>query len=112
MVRPQTIIRRGILLVLAAIFVLPLQVAQGQETETKRKLKSQVTPAYPEVARRMNIHGKVKLEITIGADGNVKSMRCLGGHPLLITASEDAVGKWKYEAGPKETTLIVEVNFD
>ena|SRR5271154_582521 len=112
MVRPQRFVRRGILLILAAVFALPLQVVRSQDSEGKRKVKSQVSPVYPELARRMNIHGKVKLEITIAPDGTVKGIRCLGGHPILVTPSQEAVAKWKYEAGPKETTLIVEVNFD
>jgi len=113
MVRPKALIRQADVMLLAAAFAFPIQMLRAQDSgETKRKLKSQVTPVYPEVARRMNLHGKVKLEITIAPDGSVKAVHCLGGHPLLVTASQDAVSKWKYEAGPKETTMIVEVNFE
>jgi TonB family protein len=109
----KRIVRLAVLAALAAVFVMPPQIARGQDPgDVKRKIKSQVQPTYPEIARRMNIHGKVKLEITIAPDGTVKNIRCMGGHPLLVTASQDAVAKWKYEAGPKETTLLVEVNFD
>jgi len=107
------ILRFAALTSLAAIFAVPLQTARAQESnEIKRKLKSQVQPAYPELARRMNIHGKVRLEVVVAADGSVKSVHCLGGHPLLVTASQDAVSKWKYEPAPRDTTVIVEVNFD
>jgi TonB family protein len=96
-----------------AIFAVPPQVVRGQDaSETKRKVKTQVTPSYPELARRMNVHGKVKLEVTVAADGTVKSVHAVGGHPLLVSASQDAVRNWKFETGPKETIQIIEVNFD
>ena len=75
-----------------------------------RKVKTKVTPAYPEVARQMNISGVVRLEVEIASNGSVKSVKALGGHPLLIDAAVDAVKKWKYEAGT-ETTNIVEIKF-
>ncbi len=94
-------------------FVVPPQVMRGQEaSETKRKVKTQVTPSYPELARRMNVHGKVRLEVTVAPDGTVKSIHAVGGHPLLVTASQDAVRGWKFEAAPKESIQIVEINFD
>ena len=113
MARHHSVIRLAILAALALSFAPPPQIARAQEsTEVKRKLKVQVQPVYPELARRMNIHGKVRLEVTIGADGAVKNIHCLGGHPLLGGPAQDAVRGWKYEPGPKETSVIVEVNFE
>ena len=102
-----------VLATLSAIFAFSPPPARCQETtEAKRKIKSQITPVYPDLARRLNVHGKVKLEVTVAPDGTVKSIRALGGHPVLVTASQDAVRNWKYEPGPKETIQFVEVNFD
>jgi TonB family protein len=98
---------------LAGIFLLPQTAMFGQEaTESVRKVKSQVTPSYPDLAKKMSVHGRVKLEVTIAPDGRVKSVHVLGGHPLLVGAAQTAVQQWKYEPGPKETTQIVEFNFD
>lgn len=98
---------------LCATVAFPPQVVLGQDaTQVNRKIKSQVSPAYPDLARRMNVHGKVKLQVTVAPDGSVKAIHVLGGHPILASASQDAVQKWKFETGPKETTQIVEVNFD
>ena len=105
--------RLTVLAALSAIFAFPPPPARCQETaEAKRKVKSQERPVYPDLARRMNVHGKVKLELTVAPDGTVKSVRALGGHPVLVTAARDAVRNWKFEPGPKETIQIVEVNFD
>ena len=48
--------------------------AWGQE-ELNRKVKNKVAPAYPELARRMNIAGVVKLLITVAPNGSVKDAK-------------------------------------
>jgi TonB family protein len=83
----------------------------GTTDEGKRKVKSKVTPAYPELARRMNIAGKVKIEVIISPDGHVKSTRAVGGHPLLVQVCQDAVKEWKFAPAPEESTQIVEFEF-
>jgi TonB family protein len=79
--------------------------------EGKRKIKSKTSPAYPELARRMNVSGKVKIEVIITPDGHVRSTRVLGGHPLLVQVCQDAVKEWKFFPAPEETTQIVEFDF-
>jgi TonB family protein len=79
--------------------------------EGKRKVKSKTSPVYPELARRMSVSGKVKIEVIITPDGHVRSTRVLGGHPLLVQACQDAVKEWKFFAAPEETTQIVEFDF-
>ena len=86
-------------------------LARGQE-EISRKAKSKVAPAYPELARRMNISGVVKVVITVAANGSVKDAKLIGGHPVLANAALEAVRKWRFEAGPQETTGIVVFHFD
>ena len=71
---------------------------------TDRKVKSKISPTYPELAKKMQVSGSVKLEVTVAPNGNVKSVKVIGGHPLLVDAASDAVKRWKYEAGPDETT--------
>ena len=86
--------------------------AQSSATEEgKRKIKTKVAPAYPELAKRMNVVGKVKIEVIIAPDGHVKSTRALGGHPLLVQACTDAVKEWKFVAAPEETTQVAECEF-
>jgi TonB family protein len=87
-------------------------LAQSTTDEGKRKVKSKVAPAYPELARRMNVTGKVKIEVIIAPDGHVKSARALGGHPLLVQACLDALKEWKFVATPEETIQVVEFEFN
>jgi TonB family protein len=83
----------------------------GTTDESKRKVKSKTAPVYPELARRMNVAGKVKIEVVITPDGRVKTTRVVGGHPLLVQACQDAVKEWKFVPAPEETTQIVEFEF-
>ena len=83
----------------------------GSTDESKRKVKSRVSPVYPELARRMNVAGKVKIEVVISPDGHVKTTRVVGGHPLLVQACQDAVKEWKFAPASEETTQIVEFEF-
>ena len=83
----------------------------GTTDEGKRKVKTKVAPAYPELAKRMSVTGKVKIEVVITPDGRVKSTRVIGGHPLLVQSCQDAVKEWKFMPAAQETTQIVEFDF-
>jgi TonB family protein len=83
----------------------------GSTDESKRKVKTKTAPMYPELAKRMNVSGKVKIEVVITPDGHVKSTRVVGGHPLLVQACQDAVKEWKFVAAPEESTQVVEFEF-
>jgi TonB family protein len=86
-------------------------LSQSSSEEGKRKVKTKVAPTYPELAKRMNVTGKVKIEVIITPDGRVKSTRAVGGHPLLVQACLDAVKEWKFVPSPEESTQIVEFEF-
>src|SRR6195256_1990058 len=85
-----------------------LSAQTGTTDESKRKVKTKVAPAYPELAKRMSVGGKVKIEVVITPDGHVRSTRVVGGHPLLVQACQDAVKEWKFVSASEETTLVVE----
>jgi TonB family protein len=98
--------------VITLAMVSSAALAQTAATdEAKRKVKSKTSPLYPELARRMNVSGKVKIEVIITPDGHVRSSRIIGGHPLLVQACQDSVKDWKFFPGPEETTQIIEFDF-
>ena len=88
-----------------------LSAQTGSTDESKRKIKTKVAPIYPELAKRMSVGGRVKIEVVITPDGHVRSTRVVGGHPLLVQACQDAVKEWKFLPAPEETTQIVEFSF-
>jgi TonB family protein len=91
--------------------VRPFRASGQEQGEITRKVKSKVSPVYPDIARKMNISGIVKLVVVVTPSGSVKSTKVLGGHPLLINAAEDAVKKWKFEVASEESSGVVEFSF-
>jgi TonB family protein len=75
-------------------------------------VKTRIAPTYPDLARRMNITGVVRVKITVATNGVVKDAKLVGGHPVLANAALDAIKKWRYEARNEETIGIVEFRFD
>ncbi|HWP43931.1 MAG TPA: energy transducer TonB, partial [Blastocatellia bacterium] len=74
---PQTIVRRV------------SHVLQGSAIR-------RVQPAYPILAIKTRVSGKVVVEVTIDEEGNVIDARALSGHALLKKVSVDAARGWKW----------------
>lgn len=108
--RWQRMLAVGVLLI-SGVATTGFSKAWAQETGT-RKAKAKVMPKYPELARRMKITGLVKVQATVAPNGAVKEMKVIGGHPVLASAVLEAVQKWRFEAGPQETTEGLEFRFD
>ncbi len=104
----------AILTLLFALFVIVCakpSFAQ-EDSESKRKVTSKVMPDYPEMARRMSLKGVVKVDVTVGSNGLVKTVEVKGGHPVLVQAALAAVKKWKWEPATHDTREPVEVKFN
>jgi TonB family protein len=88
-------------------------MAQNQQpsAEVLRRIVRKTLPIYPEIAKKMNLSGTVRVIAAVAPDGEVKSVEPLGGSPVLLKAAEDAVTKWKFAAGP-ESKEIVELHFN
>jgi TonB family protein len=84
---------------------------QSSSEEGKRKVKNRVNPQYSDLARKMSISGKVRIEVVIAPDGHVKSSKPIGGHPVLVQSCLDAVKDWRFESAPEETTEVLEFEF-
>jgi bla regulator protein blaR1 len=52
---------------------------------------------YPEAARKKNIQGTVTLDVVVGADGKVKSVKVADGPKQLTKAAANAVKEWQYQ---------------
>jgi TonB family protein len=117
-------LRNGGVAVLAAILammasgeVLKVQGQSQNQTEDSqneivRRAKTRVPPIYPDLARKMNLTGTVKIAVVIAPNGTVKEAKIVGGHPLLAGAALDAVKKWRFEPASVETSGVVDVKFD
>jgi len=81
----------------------------------EKLLIHRVEPMFPEEARRANMEGIIALDIVVGRDGSVVSMRPLNGPDVLARSAMDALRWWKFEpyrvngeATAAETTVAVE----
>jgi protein TonB len=100
---------RGKVYILAVAMCFAMAVAaSGQEG---RKAISKTMPRYPDIAKRMNLVGTVKVEALIGPDGKVKNVNVVGGHPILVSATVDAVKEWRYEPSKSETVATLSFDF-
>jgi len=63
----------------------------------ERRLQHRVEPQYPADAITARRAGDVTVEIVVGSDGSVVSLRIVKGDPLLADAAASAVRKWRYD---------------
>jgi TonB family protein len=100
------------LLAVAAIAVGAALRAQDATGEMTRRVKSKIPAVYPELARKMNLAGTVKVQVVVAPNGTVKEAKVVGGHPVLANAALDAVRKWRFEPAAVENTGIVDFKFE
>ncbi len=86
-------------------------LAQETQVENTRKIVSRAIPVYPELARRMNLEGNVRLLVTVAPNGIVKSVHTIGGNPVLVKAAEDSVYKYRWIPANEESKELVEMRF-
>jgi len=100
-------------LLLFSVCFRPMVQAQTQEgpNATDRKIVRKTLPVYPEVARRMNLSGTVKVIAVVAPDGKVTTVQPVGGSPVLLQSAQDAVSKWKFAPASGESKESIELHF-
>jgi TonB family protein len=93
------------------LVIIPFTWCKPTSAQDGRKVKISVQPAYPELAKKNKIQGLARLQVVIAPDGAVKDIKVLGGNPVLVEASVEAVKKWRYEPASGETTAILKFEF-
>jgi protein TonB len=103
----------------------PASPTGGSAADSRPKSGGQIQQAvliyrkdaeYPKIAKQTGAKGVVTLNATIGADGNIKKVKVVSGHPMLTAAAMDAVKQWRYKptllnGQPVETETEVKINF-
>ena len=104
-----------LLTILAIAAAAPISV-HGQQPpsneELIRRARNKIQPGYPDLARRMNISGIVKVEVVVAPNGIVREARVVGGHPVLASAALDAAKKWRFEPASVESSGVIEFKFE
>jgi TonB family protein len=99
-----------VLIVFSFGFIGRAQTSQSSNSEAARKIVRKVDPRYPDLARKLNLGGTVKVVAVVASDGNVKKVEPLGGSPLLVQAAQSAISQWKFSPG-EESRETVELHF-
>ncbi|MGB9205733.1 MAG: energy transducer TonB [Terriglobales bacterium] len=98
-------------LFLGVVVFSPSFVLPQDQPDAKRKVVSKVVPVYPELARKMQLSGIVRVEAVVAPNGKLKLTTVIGGSPVLAAAAVDAIEKWKWAPAPQESKEIIELNF-
>ncbi len=82
----------------------------------ERRILHQVTPEYPEFARKAGAQGTVVLDTVVNVEGAVTQVKFVSGPEVLSQAAMDAVRWWRYEpyfvnGQPATVETTVAVNF-
>lgn len=92
---------------------LGVSLAQSQDnSKLERKIVQQTKPRYPQIARKMNLAGTVKVVAVVAPDGKVTAVQPMGGSPVLLQAAQDAVSRWKFAPAGSESRQVVELHFN
>ena len=91
----------------------------GDDGVTDPRVVRQVAPAYPIEAMRAGVHGVVRLEAIVGADGSVEDVRVVQSLDRVHGLDAEAVRaarEWRFEAGLKDgapvpVALTIEMTF-
>ena len=90
---------------------LPSQAGEVLDVGS-RHVRHYVRPMLPEIARKMNLRGAVKLEVEIAPDGRVTTVKALGGHPLLVDGASQAVKSWQFDITTQPTVGELTIVFE
>ena len=101
-------IHAGSLLLLMAGFIV---VGVSPAQESSRRVVARSAPTYPELAKKMHLSGKVKIEVEVNPGGSVTSAKMVGGNPVFETSAIQAVKQWKFETAQGATKGVITVEF-
>ena len=95
--------------VLLAFLMLP-GISPAQEVT--RKVMARTAPTYPEMAKKMHLSGKVRVEVVVAPNGSVTSAKLIGGSPVFEKSAVDAVKQWRFEPADHENKGIIVLEFE
>jgi TonB family protein len=88
----------------------PTSVAQ-KASKSDRKVIVITKPDYPDILRRAQVGGVVRLKATVLPNGTVTNVEVLGGNPILAENAAAAVKRWKYAPAASQTIEDVSLSF-
>ncbi len=102
----------GATLLLALLITAFAPASQAQRVSlSDRKVLVSSKPEYPEILKRAQVGGLVRLKATVLANGTVSKVDVLGGNPILAENAVTAVMKWKFAPAASQTVESIDLSF-
>jgi TonB family protein len=86
-------------------------VAACLAQQPARKVTARTAPTYPDLAKKMHLCGKVKMEVVVDPAGAVTSAKMIGGNPVFESSAIEAVKQWKFEPAQITSKTVVVMEF-
>ena len=91
--------------------MVALVVVASPAQESSRHVVSRAAPVYPELAKKMHLAGKVKVEVEVNPAGAVTSAKMVGGNPVFETSAINAVRQWRFEPSQSASKGVITLEF-
>jgi TonB family protein len=75
------------------------------------RIESFAIPSYPDAARRAQKQGVVSATLVLTPEGTVQDVRIQSGGPVLASAAETALRRWRFKAAGHQESIPVSVKF-
>lgn len=101
--------RRSLYVAVLCLLAMPLDAFAQEHVSSGRLMRHQIQSdfvEYPAAARAAHVQGTVVLQIQVGADGKVKSIKTISGPPMLIQAAKDCVKQRRYRPFEKNGSPV------
>jgi hypothetical protein len=102
-----------IVTVLSAVVATSSAGRVGASVESSEELTvvAAVVPVYGAIARTAHVGGEATAEVVVDSKGTVKSVKTLGGHPLIASTAKEAAKHWvftpsKDASADRKATLV------
>ncbi|MDA0746646.1 MAG: energy transducer TonB [bacterium] len=92
------------------------EILEFWKVEQKPRLVKQVSPNYPDAARKRGIEGSVYLMVLVGKDGRVQDVRVIKGEKIFENAAMQAAYQFVFEPAlqndkPVKVWMTIPVQF-
>ena len=98
-------------MLILGLLAISWPVSAQQELDEQRKATKKVSPVYPPLAQQGRLSGTVKMVLVVTPEGNVKTVRTVGGNAVFVPAAEAAAKQWKFEVSKVESSVLVALRF-
>src|ERR1700730_12502835 len=110
---PMNVLKKPVCLGMLILGLLAISwpVSAQQELDEQREATKKGSPVYPPLGQQGRLSGTGKMVLVLTPEGNVKTVRTVGGNAVFVPAAEAAAKQWKFEVSKVESSVLVALRF-